>query len=198
MWWNENWFRRVCTSVQKSCLQTLVYPTTVTIPFTGYLPIVWLLTTNNSSKTTHFCDTMQTYKSSLIISGMVYNKQINWSLGWNIPWSMVKIFLGDQFYFSIYIIPNLKPEYGDVCRGSQKKKVCRLQNLQKKKLINRCHKTWFRTFISWIADQHPWQKLFVWKTCLPYHCAWYFIMMGWHHISIWFVSYRFGGKLANV
>ncbi len=31
-----------------------------------------------------------------------------------------KIFIGDQFFFSIYIIPNLKPEYGDVCRGSQK------------------------------------------------------------------------------
>ncbi len=31
------------------------------------------------------------------------------------------MFLGDQFHFSIYIITNLKPEYGDVYRGSQKK-----------------------------------------------------------------------------
>ncbi len=33
------------------------------------------------------------------------------------PWYII---LGDQFYFLIYISPNLKPEYGDVCRGSQK------------------------------------------------------------------------------
>ncbi len=50
--------------------------------------LVWLLITNNSSKTTHFCDTVQNgvqnYKSSLIICRMVYNKQINWSPGWNI------------------------------------------------------------------------------------------------------------------
>ncbi len=30
--------------------------------------------------------------------------------------------LAGIFFFPIYIIPNLKPEYGDVCRGSQKKK----------------------------------------------------------------------------
>ncbi len=60
--------------------------------------VVWLLISNCSSKTTHFAIPCKHYKSSFIICGMV-------------------------FYFSIliYLIPNPKPEYGDVCRGSQKK-----------------------------------------------------------------------------
>ncbi len=52
---------------------------------------------------------------------------------WKGPWAVsnwkcppffglrAEIFLGDQFYCWLYIIPNLKPEYGDVCRGSEKK-----------------------------------------------------------------------------